>query len=123
VVDGVPAAADPVRHRVATQLCEHDRTGHAGGPGDHRRVYRAPLLAREYAAGTVRFTWTQGIGRTRWAVLTLGLLGMAVAAVGAITVADLTYSRLHYWLAGQGVRVTRDLAYGAAPTGGRRLRE
>ena len=27
----------------------------------------APLLAREYTAGTVRFAWTQSIGRTRWA--------------------------------------------------------
>jgi ABC-type transport system involved in multi-copper enzyme maturation permease subunit len=40
----------------------------------------APLLAREYTAGTVRFTWTQGIGRTRWAAATVGLLGAAVAA-------------------------------------------
>jgi hypothetical protein len=40
----------------------------------------APLLAREYAAGTVRFAWTQGIGRTRWAAATLGLLGAAVTA-------------------------------------------
>jgi hypothetical protein len=143
----------------------------------------APLLAREYTAGTVRFTWTQGIGRTRWAVATLGLLGaavaaagcllglllqwslqpitvqtvretdrwepgvfdntaltaataallafaigvlagalirrvvaaMAVTAVGTITVADLTYNRLHYWLVGQGAQVTRDLAFGASP--------
>ena len=44
----------------------------------------APLLAREYAAGTVRFAWTQGIGRTRWAAATLGLLGAAVAAVACV---------------------------------------
>ena len=44
----------------------------------------APLLAREYTAGTVRFAWTQGIGRTRWAVATLGLLGSAVAAVACL---------------------------------------
>lgn len=141
----------------------------------------APLLAREYTAGTVRFTWTQGIGRTRWAAATLGLLGAAVAAVGCllglllqwsmqpitvqtvretdrwepgmfdstaltaataallafaigvlagaligrvvaamavtaactITVADLTYNRLHYWLVDRGVRLARDLAFGA----------
>ncbi len=40
----------------------------------------APLLAREYTAGTVRFAWTQGIGRTRWAAAKLGLLAAAVAA-------------------------------------------
>ena len=143
----------------------------------------APLLAREYTAGTARFTWTQGIGRTRWAMLTLGLLGaavgavacllglltqwsvqpiaaqttryadrwepglfdntaltaataallafaigvlagvlirrvvaaMAVTAVCAITVAALTYNRLHYWLVGHGARLARDLAFGAYP--------
>jgi hypothetical protein len=146
----------------------------------------APLLAREYTAGTVRFTWTQGIGRTRWAAATLGLLGaavgaaggllgllaqwsvqpitvqtvretdrwepgffnntaltaataallafaigvlagaltrrvvaaMAVTAAGTITAADLAFSRLHYWLVGQGARVVRDLAFGADPNVG-----
>jgi hypothetical protein len=143
----------------------------------------APLLAREYASGTVRFTWTQGIGRTRWAAMTLGLLGgavaagagllglltqwsvqpvavqapryadrwepgffdhtvltaaaaallafvigvlagalikrvvaaMAVTAVCVITVADLTYNRLHYWLMGRGILLARDQAFGAYP--------
>jgi len=146
----------------------------------------APLLAREYTAGTVRFAWTQGIGRTRWTVATLGLLGaaasavacllalltqwsvqpvaaqtpgftnrwhpeffdstaltaasaallafaigvlagalirrvvpaMAVTAACAITVADLTYNRVHYWLLGQGLRLTRDQALGASPNVG-----
>ena len=146
----------------------------------------APLLAREYTAGTVRFAWTQSIGRTRWAVATLGLLGAAIAAVTcllglltqwsvqpvaaqtsrladrwepgifgstvltapaaallafaigvlagallrravaamavtaacAITVANLTYNRLHYWLLGQGTELTRDQAFGAAPNVG-----
>jgi hypothetical protein len=140
----------------------------------------APLLAREYAAGTVRFAWSQGVGRTRWAVATLGLpaaavavvtclLGlltqwsvqpvaaqtsrfadrwepgffdcsvltvatsallafaigvlagalirrvvaaMAVAAACTITVAYLAYNRMHYWLLGQGLRLTRDMALG-----------
>ena len=44
----------------------------------------APLLAREYTAGTVRFAWTQGIGRIRWAAATLGLLGGAVAVAGFV---------------------------------------
>ena len=146
----------------------------------------APLLAREYTAGTVRFAWTQGIGRTRWAVATLGLLAsavavaacplglllqwslqpvaaqtsrladrwepgvfastpltaataavlafaigvlagalirrvvpaMAVTAACTITVANLTYNRLHYWLLGQGTELTRDQAFGAAPNVG-----
>lgn len=44
----------------------------------------APLLAREYTAGTVRFTWTQAVGRTRWAAATLGLIGAAVALVACL---------------------------------------
>jgi hypothetical protein len=43
----------------------------------------APLLAREYEAGTVRFAWTQAAGRTRWVTAKLGLLGAALAAAAA----------------------------------------
>jgi hypothetical protein len=43
----------------------------------------APLLAREYEAGTVRFAWTQAAGRTRWVVAKLALLGVPLAAAGA----------------------------------------
>ena len=50
---------------------------------------------------------------------------MAVTAVCAITVADLTYNRLHYWLVGLGEpRSPGTLAYGCLPqSGGARLRE
>ncbi|HEY7145682.1 MAG TPA: hypothetical protein VH637_15680 [Streptosporangiaceae bacterium] len=41
----------------------------------------APLVARELESGTFRFTWTQGIGRTRFVVTTSALL----AAVAAVT--------------------------------------
>lgn len=146
----------------------------------------APLLAREYAAGTVRFAWTQGTSRIRWAAATLGLLGGAVAlagfvlglltqwsvqpiavqapryasrwapgffdhtaltaataallafaigvlagalirrvvaamaatTVGVIAVTSFIYSRLHYWLLDQGVRLARNLALGAYPNVG-----
>ena len=146
----------------------------------------APLLAREYIAGTARFTWTQGVGRTRWTLMTLGLLGAGLAAAGcalglvaqwsvqpsatqstryadrwepgffdhtpltaatavllafaigvlagvlirrvvaamaatavvAITAADLTYNRLHYWLLGRWTLVARDQAFGAYPNVG-----
>lgn len=51
----------------------------------------APLLAREFESGTHRFAWTQGAGRTRWALCTLVLPAAALTAVmGAFT-------GLFYW--------------------------
>ena len=51
----------------------------------------APLLARELETGTFRFAWTQGAGRTRWALSTLVLPGVLLtAATGAFTA-------LFYW--------------------------
>ena len=48
----------------------------------------APLIARELESGTFRFAWTQGVGRTRWAValLVAGAVGVAavVGAFGAV---------------------------------------
>ncbi|HTU74860.1 MAG TPA: hypothetical protein VMG38_15195 [Trebonia sp.] len=41
-----------------------------------------PLLARELETGTFRYAWTQGIGRQRWTIAKLVLLG-AVFALGA----------------------------------------
>ncbi|MEH1164262.1 transporter [Micromonospora sp. CPCC 205539] len=37
----------------------------------------APLVAREVEHGTHRFAWTQGVGRTRWALVKFGLVGAA----------------------------------------------
>jgi hypothetical protein len=51
----------------------------------------APLLARELETGTFRFAWTQGAGRTRWALSTLVLPAVLLtAATGAFTA-------LFYW--------------------------
>jgi hypothetical protein len=41
----------------------------------------APVLAREFEAGTFRYTWTQGFGRARWAAAKLALVAVAVTAV------------------------------------------
>ncbi|MDZ5445241.1 transporter [Micromonospora sp. 4G57] len=41
----------------------------------------APLVAREVEHGTHRFIWTQGVGRTRWALVKFGLVGAAVVAL------------------------------------------
>jgi hypothetical protein len=51
----------------------------------------APLLARELETGTFRFAWTQGAGRTRWAISTLVLpAALLTAVMGAFTA-------LFYW--------------------------
>ena len=50
-----------------------------------------PLLSRELDSGTFRFAWTQGAGRTRWALATLLVPATAlIAATGAFTA-------LFYW--------------------------
>jgi len=51
----------------------------------------APLLAREFETGTYRFAWTQGAGRTRWAVSTL------VLPAAALTAATGAFTALFYW--------------------------
>jgi hypothetical protein len=54
----------------------------------------APLLARELENGTFRFAWTQGAGRTRWAVSTLALPALLlVTATGAFTAIFYWYLR------------------------------
>jgi hypothetical protein len=44
----------------------------------------APLLARELESGSFRFAWTQGIGRARWLVTKMVLLGGTAAAAAAV---------------------------------------
>ncbi len=39
----------------------------------------APVLARELETGTYRYAWTQGFGRSRWALAKLVALALAVA--------------------------------------------
>jgi hypothetical protein len=47
----------------------------------------APVLARELETGTYRYAWTQGYGRTRWAIAKLVLIAVTVTAVaGAFSV-------------------------------------
>ncbi|WP_030245029.1 ABC transporter permease subunit [Streptomyces sp. NRRL S-350] len=72
----------------------------------------APLLAREFEHGTVRFAWTQGAGRTRWTVGGLVVVGSVLAAATALTAAV-----LDWWiapLAAHGGRFT-PLAFTSAP--------
>ncbi|PWU48272.1 transporter [Micromonospora globispora] len=43
----------------------------------------APLVAREVEHGTHRFAWTQGVGRTHWALVKFGLV-VAVTVAAAV---------------------------------------
>jgi ABC-type transport system involved in multi-copper enzyme maturation permease subunit len=44
----------------------------------------APLVSREFEAGTFRLAWTQGVTRTRWLAVKLGLGAVASAAVAGL---------------------------------------
>jgi hypothetical protein len=71
----------------------------------------APLLAREFESGTFRFAWTQGAGRTRWAVSTLALPAVLLTAVtGAFT--GLFYWYFRPFLADGQVSEMLPLAFG-----------
>jgi hypothetical protein len=46
----------------------------------------APLIAREFEAGTHQIAWTQSVTRTRWTLVKLGLIGLAaIAAAGLLS--------------------------------------
>jgi hypothetical protein len=51
-----------------------------------------PVVARELENRTFRYAWTQGIGRIRWTVAKLTILGSVV------TIVALTVSQLFAWL-------------------------
>jgi len=51
----------------------------------------APILGRELETGTFRFAWTQGAGRTRWALARLALPAVTVTAAAA------AFSQLFGW--------------------------
>lgn len=50
-------------------------------PGLLGIFWGAALIARELETGTFRFAWTQGITRTRWMAVKLGVAGLASMAV------------------------------------------
>ncbi|WP_412543394.1 ABC transporter permease [Longispora sp. K20-0274] len=51
----------------------------------------APLVAREFEAGTHRLAWNQSVTRTRWLGVKLGLIGLAVMVAAAVTSAAVTW--------------------------------
>jgi len=44
----------------------------------------APLIAREFEAGTHRVAWNQSVTRTRWTFVKLGLIGLAAIATAGL---------------------------------------
>lgn len=74
----------------------------------------APLIAREFEAGTYRLAWNQSITRARWSAVKLGLIGLA--AVGTAGLLSLMIS----WWAGP-IDHALNLAGGSSSFGGTRI--
>ena len=53
-------------------------------PGLIGLFWGAPLVARELETGTYRLAWTQGVTRTRWMAIKLGVVGLASMAVAGL---------------------------------------
>jgi hypothetical protein len=61
-------------------------------PGLIGIFWGAPLVARELETGTFRLAWTQGITRTRWLAVKLGVVGVAGMAVAGLLSLMVTWS-------------------------------
>ena len=53
-------------------------------PGLIGMFWGAPLVAREFETGTFRLAWTQGITRTRWLAVKIGVVGAVSMAVAGL---------------------------------------
>ncbi|MGH9076670.1 MAG: hypothetical protein ACRDY0_04345 [Acidimicrobiales bacterium] len=51
----------------------------------------APLVARELETGTFRLAWTQGVTRTRWLAVKLGVVGLASTALAGLLALMVTW--------------------------------
>lgn len=95
-----------VCHPVTSAACQglsnyFDATDWHQGNGIHVAVQAAPVLlalfagppvlAREFEHSTFRYAWTQGIGRVRWTIAKLAIIG------SVITIAALMLSQLLTW--------------------------
>ena len=68
----------------------------------------APLIAREFEAGTFRLAWTQSVTRSRWLAVKLALTGLAAMAVTE------ALSLIQAWWAapiGQAARLATDSTF------------
>lgn len=53
-------------------------------PGLLGIFWGAPLVAREFEAGTYRLAWTQSVTRSRWLAVKLGVVGLASMATAGL---------------------------------------
>jgi hypothetical protein len=60
-------------------------------PGLIGIFWGAPLIAREFETGTFRLAWTQGISRTRWLAVKLGVVGAVSMIVAGLLSALVTW--------------------------------
>jgi hypothetical protein len=85
-------------------------------PGLIGMFWGAPLIARELESGSFRLAWTQGVTRTRWLAVKLG-----VAGVASITAAGLLSLMVTWWsspiAAAHGGRLLSFHSSGIAPVG------
>ena len=68
----------------------------------------APLLARELETGTVRYAWTQGFGKVRWALAKLVFLSMAVTAAAAALSVLFSWYYGPYFAGHQGLALSKE---------------
>ena len=68
----------------------------------------APLLARELETGTVRYAWTQGFGKVRWALAKLVFLAMAVTAAAAALSVLFSWYYGPYFAGHQGLALSKE---------------
>jgi ABC-2 family transporter protein len=63
-------------------------------PGLIGIFWGAPLVAREFETGTFRLAWTQGISRTRWLAVKLGVVGaLSMIVAGLLSALATWWSR------------------------------
>lgn len=85
-----PITTDACRIRWDSFMNSHGQRGLTGPllvmlPGIVGAVVGAPLIGRELESGGFRYSWTQGVGRMRWAVaITLPIMVLTAALMGAL---------------------------------------